>query len=51
MLTGHDGVVDRVRSRLAGANGFVAKPFRTADLVRHMQTYLRHHTPMDGGNP
>jgi twitching motility two-component system response regulator PilG len=33
MLSGRDGLVDRVRSKLVGASSFIAKPFRASDLV------------------
>lgn len=33
MLSGRDGIVDRVRSRMVGAATFVAKPFRPQQLV------------------
>lgn len=33
MLSGRDGLVDRVRSRMVGAAGFIAKPFRPGELV------------------
>jgi len=48
MLTGRDGVWDRVRAKLAGARDFVAKPFRCHDLVERVRGYLPHDA-MDGG--
>lgn len=33
MLSGHDSVLDKVKSRLAGATGYLTKPFTTQDLV------------------
>lgn len=33
MLTGHDGVLNRVLAAMLGA-GFIAKPFKSLDLVR-----------------
>jgi DNA-binding response OmpR family regulator len=44
MLTGHDGMMDRMRSKLAGARDFVAKPFRSAELLRRVQGHLRIST-------
>jgi len=40
MLSGRDGLVDRVRSRMVGAVGFIAKPFRPADLVATVCEHL-----------
>jgi DNA-binding response OmpR family regulator len=33
LVSGHDGFVDRVRGRLAGATGYITKPFEMAELV------------------
>ena len=33
LVSGHDGLVDRVRGRLAGASGYVTKPFVMGELV------------------
>lgn len=33
MLSGRDGIVDRMRSRMVGAKTFVPKPFRPKELV------------------
>lgn len=33
MLSGRDGIVDRMRSRMVGATTFIAKPFRPKHLV------------------
>jgi DNA-binding response OmpR family regulator len=40
MLSGRDGIVDRVRSKLIGARGFMRKPFRTGEFVAAMREYL-----------
>lgn len=39
MLTSRDGLVDRMRSRLIGASGFVAKPFSEAELLDAIRRY------------
>lgn len=33
MLSGRDGMLDRLKSRLAGARGYITKPFKTQDLL------------------
>jgi twitching motility two-component system response regulator PilG len=33
LVSGHDGIVDRVRGRFAGATGYITKPFEMAELV------------------
>ena len=33
MLSGRDGMLDRLKSRLAGAKGYITKPFKTQDLL------------------
>jgi DNA-binding response OmpR family regulator len=40
MLSGRDGIVDRVRTKLIGARGFIRKPFRTGEFVATMREYL-----------
>jgi twitching motility two-component system response regulator PilG len=40
MLSGKDGVIDKVRGRLAGANEYLTKPFEPRELVRVVQKYL-----------
>ena len=45
MLTGRDGVRDHVRSKLAGARDFIAKPFRSGDLLRRVQVHLPYVPP------
>ena len=36
LVSGHDGIVDRVRGRFAGATGYITKPFKMAELVAHV---------------
>ena len=45
MLTGRDGMVDRMRSRLVGARTYVKKPFRPTDLVREVFRILGYNVP------
>ncbi|MBF6590770.1 MAG: response regulator [Ktedonobacterales bacterium] len=40
MLTGRDGVWDRVHSKLVGARDYIKKPFRIAELVERVQELL-----------
>lgn len=40
MLTGRDGVIDRLKGRLAGAKEYITKPFRTQDVIAVLHTYL-----------
>lgn len=40
MLSGKDGFLDRVRGRLAGAKGYVTKPFDPAELTETIQSCL-----------
>jgi CheY-like chemotaxis protein len=41
MLSGKDGIVDKVRSKMAGANGHISKPFAANELVDAAQRYAR----------
>ena len=43
MLSGKDGVFDKVRGRLVGANEYITKPFEPRDLLR----VVRKHIKMD----
>jgi len=40
MISGRDGIIDRVKGRLVGAKAYLTKPFRTADLLSMVQQYL-----------
>lgn len=40
MLSGHDGVVDRFRSKLIGARDFIPKPFRVSQVINTVCSYL-----------
>ena len=41
MLSGKDGVFDKVRGKLVGANEYITKPFEPRDLLRVVQKYVR----------
>lgn len=40
MLSGRDGVIDRLKGLLAGANVYVTKPFRTQDVMSIVRSHL-----------
>jgi twitching motility two-component system response regulator PilG len=44
LLSSKDGVVDRIRGRLAGATDYISKPFDPAELVWTVKRYL--NTPI-----
>lgn len=41
MLSGKDGMFDRLRGRMAGATGYLSKPFDPTELLSLVQRYLR----------
>src|SRR5262249_48388997 len=41
MLTGRDGVIDRLRSRMVGARDYIKKPFRVSEVVQIVCRYLQ----------
>ncbi|NJL82916.1 MAG: response regulator, partial [Chloroflexaceae bacterium] len=43
MLTGRDGLIDRIRARMVGAVNFIAKPFSPQELVNLVQSHLTGH--------
>jgi twitching motility two-component system response regulator PilG len=40
MLTRRDGVIDRLKGRLAGAKEYMTKPFKTQEVVKVVQFFL-----------
>ncbi len=40
ILTGKDGLIDRMRSKLVGANGFLTKPVESASVIKMIDKYL-----------
>ena len=47
MLSGKDGVFDKLRGRLVGATAYITKPFEPRDLVQVVRRYVR----IDGPEP
>ena len=37
MLTGRDGIIDRMRAKLVGADKYLTKPFEPQDLINIVQ--------------
>jgi twitching motility two-component system response regulator PilG len=48
MLSRRDGVIDRLKGRLAGAKEYITKPFKTQDVVDVITTYLGAPLPSQG---
>ncbi len=40
MLTGRDGMLDRLKGRLAGAKDYITKPFRTQEVMSVVHSHL-----------
>ena len=53
MLTGREGMIDRMRSQLAGAAGYMTKPFKIEELLDmvHKQLYPGQPPKKSSGNP
>jgi len=45
MLSGKDGFLDKVRGRMAGAVGYITKPFEPAALIRAVETHCNQNRP------
>lgn len=43
ILTGNDGVIDRVRAKMAGASDFMSKPIEKEKIVGVIKKYLSNH--------
>jgi len=46
MISGKDGFFDKVRGRMAGATGYITKPFGPETLMKTVETYIVHHAAM-----
>ena len=40
MLSRRDGMIDRLKGRLAGAKDYITKPFKTQDIISITESYL-----------
>ncbi|MEP7149066.1 MAG: response regulator, partial [Acidobacteriota bacterium] len=45
MISGKDGFFDRVRGRMAGATGYITKPFGPETLMKAVEMYLSGEVP------
>ncbi|HEY8602691.1 MAG TPA: response regulator [Thermomicrobiales bacterium] len=48
MLSGKDGVFDKVRGKLVGATEYITKPFEPRDLLRVVRKYVQVEAEMNG---
>lgn len=46
ILTSNDGIVDRVRAKMVGSSGFLAKPIEKEKVLATLQRYLPTPTPV-----
>ena len=47
MLTGRDGLLDRMRARVVGSTAYIAKPFRPEALIEMVQTHAVSPEPQE----
>lgn len=40
MLSGKDGVFDKMRGKMVGCDSYITKPFESAELVRKVSQYI-----------
>ncbi|MDY7004367.1 MAG: response regulator [Cyanobacteriota bacterium] len=45
IITGNDGVVDRVRAKMVGATGYITKPLEPKKILAVVKRYLRNYPP------
>ncbi|WP_353674812.1 response regulator [Synechocystis sp. LKSZ1] len=45
MLTGRNGILDRVKAKMAGSVGYICKPFLPQELVQTVSTYISQSSP------
>lgn len=44
MLSGHNSTVDRIWGRFAGATTYIAKPFKTGQIIAAVSSHLQAHS-------
>jgi twitching motility two-component system response regulator PilG len=50
MLSGHNGILDRLKGRLSGARDYLTKPFKTQEILSVVHQYLGI-TPLQHSHP
>jgi twitching motility two-component system response regulator PilG len=45
MLTRRDGIIDKLKGRLAGAKDYLTKPFKTEELISVIESHLGEPAP------
>ncbi|MBW4633723.1 MAG: response regulator [Iphinoe sp. HA4291-MV1] len=46
ILTNNDGIIDRVRAKIVGSSGFLAKPITTEKILKILKRYLPNSLPV-----
>ncbi|MEL4897544.1 response regulator [Crocosphaera sp. Alani8] len=44
ILTGKDGLVDRMRAKIVGANDFLSKPVKVSEFIKVLNKHLKKST-------
>ena len=44
-LTGNDGIIDRVRAKVSGANDFISKPIEIEKIINTINKYIVLESP------
>jgi two-component system, chemotaxis family, response regulator PixG len=51
-LTGNDGIIDRVRAKVSGADGFLTKPIEIEKIIKSIEKYVYSNSlPDNSGEP
>ena len=51
IITGNDGVVDRVRAKMVGATGYITKPLEPKKILALVKRYLQNYPPKSPEKP
>ena len=51
ILTGNDGIVDRVRAKIVGATDFLPKPILAQKVLAALLKHLNHSSPVPQSQP
>ncbi len=50
-LTGNDGIIDRVRAKVSGADAFISKPIEIEKITKIIKKYVSHKSSLNETRP